>query len=503
MAQDTAMLLITCSCGQRMKVPAAALGKSATCVRCGERLRISIETTDPSEETASQTNRAERGAPLTKEPASIHILRQHGLVNEAAVEEARRVQQDIPDKLWQLLIELGHVSSEGFHAIMAKQKGTAGIDLLNYNIQRDVKNAVAPEVARHGVVMPVDKLGKLLTLAMACPTDTEVIAEVEKHTGLKVKSMLSNYSDLKKSIQANYPALPAASQTDDPFTEELHREFRPLLESNEVARRIFALDSLGPFAQTSLRLKSTDDASTNGSTLRTVTEIVALDPVATALLLRVSNSEAYGFPQRVDGLGLACTLLGPEATRNIVCSVACEDYFSRTDGFDYQAFWTRAQFCSEAAQNIAGAAGSSAAITAYTAALLHQLGQLALVAAVPKSYGGITKGQHGIELAKTEKRVYHITSAEAGYLLARKWNLPPNLSEPIRYHRQPQKAQNATEVTQIVALAALMADAHGSGEPLALDRVQPLVAALGIALSDIADVFSETSESIATQAGAR
>jgi hypothetical protein len=43
-------LTVTCKCGQQMKVPASALGKTGTCVDCGQRLRIAKKNTSPCEQ---------------------------------------------------------------------------------------------------------------------------------------------------------------------------------------------------------------------------------------------------------------------------------------------------------------------------------------------------------------------------------------------------------------------------------------------------------------------
>ena len=505
MAQDATMLLITCSCGQRMKVPAEALGKTATCVKCGERLRITVETTDPSgpaQPAGARPSEAEQRDGLARKGMdAVHVLRQHGLVDAEAIQEATLVQQDIPKKIWDLLIDLDYVSVEDFHSIMAKQKGIANIDLLNYHIPQDVVEVVSSEIAHRGVLMPVDKLGKLLTLAMACPLDVEIISEVEAHTGLKVKPMLSTRDALKSTIANHYPLDKDPSTAEDAITQKLRKEFRVLLKKNEVARRIFAIESLAPFAQTTEHLKSIREEQKNGSILKAMTENIATDPVATALLLRVSNSEAYGFSKRVDSLGLACTLLGPAAVCAVVDSASLSDYASGSDDFDFEGLWRRAQFCAEAAQSIASAMNSQLAITAYTAALLHEIGRLALLHAMPNSYPGITLGKNGPERAQAEARAYRLTAAEAGYVLTRSWNMPLSIAEPIRYQREPRLAKQAREVTPIVTLAVLMADAHevGASSPN-LKKNDAIIARLGLSRSVLREIYADTVSNTAVEA---
>lgn len=494
MAQDSAMLVITCSCGQKMKVPAEALGKTATCVKCGERLRITVETADPSDSTMAPAPRptgSKTTPPPSTEPDPVQLLRQHGLVQDHAIEEAVLLQNDFDRQTWNLLIDLGYVTSEDFQAVMAKQKGIASIDLPNYHIPREVLDIVPAELAYRGMFVPVDRLGKLLTLAMACPLDTQIIHEVEEQTGLRVKRMLSPADDIRAMLETCYPQYTKLMYLDESDGSSLYKEFESLLGTNEVARRVMAIEALPPFAQTAEEVRAVLDAGGNTNTLRAVTDLVAMDPLATAILLRVSNSDAYGFPQRVDGLGLACTLLGARGIGAVVGSTESKNYLAANDGFDYESFCTRTQFCADAAQGLALRVNAQTSITAYTAALLHDVGRLALLQSAPRSYPVLIGNVPGPSRVETEQRVFHLTAADAGYMLARKWNLPMSLAEAIRLHRTPEKARHARELTTIVALAVQMADAFEKGSSLNLDRAEPQMSVLNIGRNDAIEVFQE------------
>jgi len=493
------MLVVACSCGQKMKVPAEALGKTVTCVKCGERLRIALDTADPTDVPAPPLRPAKENADLTstlaapaiQETESLRLLRQHGLLSDRAVEEAALLQRDFPRTLWDILIDIGYLSATDFHTVMAKQKGIASIDLLNYNIPREVLDIVPADMAYHGMFIPVDRLGKLLTLAMACPLDTEIIQDVEKHTGLKVKRMLSTVEDVRRMLDTSYPQHTKLMLLEESGAPGVIKEFEPLLASNPVARRVIEIDRFAPFSQTAKEVFAVIDAGGNGTMLRAIADMVSLDPVSTAMILRVSNSEAYGFPARVDGLGLACTLLGAAGVSKVLSSSEAKNYHTAKDGIDYDALWLRARFCAEAAQAIAMRINAQTAITAYTTALIHDLGRLALLEAAPHSYPALTQGLSGAARAEAEARLYHITAPEAGYMLARCWSLPANVAEAIRYQREPECAKNARELSTTVALAVLMADSFETDTSLNLDRAEVFYAPLKLSRGDTVEAYQE------------
>jgi HD-like signal output (HDOD) protein len=501
------MLVVACSCGQKMKVPAEALGKTVTCVKCGERLRISLDTADPSEalppgkrpaEAATAVVPPSPGSPAPRpESEALRLLRQHGLLSDRAVEEAAVLQLDFPRTQWDLLIDIGHLSPADFHTVMAKQKGIASIDLPNYHIPREVLDIVPADMAARGMFIPVDRLGKLLTLAMACPLDTDVIGDVERHTGLRVKRMLTTVEDIRRMLDACYPQHNRLMFLAECGGPAVYKEFEAILASSPVARRVAEIDHFAPFSWTAEGARVALDSDANGKTLRCIADLISLDPISTTMVLRVSNSEAYGFPSRVDGLGLACTLLGPAAVSRILSAEAAQDYRALRDGFDYEALWLRARFCAEAAQAVAMRINAQTAITAYTTALIHDLGRLALRQAAPNSYPRLTNGLTGAARIEVEERLFHLTAPEAGYLLARKWNLPPNLAEAIRYQRMPERAKNARELTTTVALAVLMADAFEMNASLNLDRAELFYVPLNLTRADTVDAFQEAHAAVA------
>src|SRR6185295_5711298 len=103
---------------------------------------------------------------------------------------------------------------------------------------------------------PVDRLGKLLTLAMACPLDTEVIEEVERFTGLRVKRMLTTVENLRRLLDASYPQHDRLMLFEESGAPAVYREFEAVLVSNPVARKVAEIDRFAPFAQTAKEIRT-------------------------------------------------------------------------------------------------------------------------------------------------------------------------------------------------------------------------------------------------------
>ena len=129
----------------------------------------------------------------SKEPTKKRIgelLIEAGLVTREHVEEALAKQRREGGKLVELLIALGRLQANEFVSFLARQGGLPSIDLQHYEIPQPIIALLDREFVLKHEVIPIDKLGKLLTVAMVCPLDSDTIEELHVMTQCKVKPLL-------------------------------------------------------------------------------------------------------------------------------------------------------------------------------------------------------------------------------------------------------------------------------------------------------------------------
>jgi HD-like signal output (HDOD) protein len=160
--------------------------------------------------------------------------------------------------------------------------------------------------------------------------------------------------------------------------------------------------------------------------------------------------------------------------------------------FNFAQLLRRARFRAQTSRSLAELTHARP-MTAHGAGLLAELGRVAMVEVLPHSYPALSKEKSGIELAALERRVYGIDHAEAGSLLARRWNLPHTLTEPIRFQHNPDAAVRARELVGVVALANLLTEAHASGNQEALGKAYPLVRSLKLNRGSVDAIIKQAS----------
>ena len=422
------------------------------------------------------------------------LLVDEGLISEQQLAEALKIQASKGGKTVENLVLLGHIDIEEFADFLAKQPGVASIDLSNYEIPEELAGIIPREFALKHEVFPIDKLGRLLTIGMACPIDSVTIKELEDITGLKVKPLLCSMEDIRTTIERYYPSEDKKSPVPD-RKSVLQLESSLKLES--LASMLRQLDSLPALPETVNQVKEVmlDPMSST----KDVARIVELDPTVAAKLLRLANSAAYGFPNRVDNIDMATTLLGLRETYSVVLSCEVVDFFSESAHFDYKAFWDDATFCATASRSLAKAVGIKQSSGIFAAGLLHAIGCAALAEIIPERYAKIDKDLRGMARIEAEEKLLGIGYPEAGFVLADQWGLPIEISESIRFHHKPELASEVKKIVAVVSLADAMSTAkyqEDDVEAYISANSSEAITMLGLDIGAIKDLYESVSTSL-------
>jgi hypothetical protein len=127
-----------------------------------------------------------------------------GLITEGQLQTALEVQRGQGGRILDRLVMLGYLSAQAVSTFLARQPGVSSIVLSNYMVRTDLTTLIPREYAESRQVFPIDRLGKLLTVGMACPLDDKTIQELEAATGLHVKPMLCSPECIEAAISRHY-----------------------------------------------------------------------------------------------------------------------------------------------------------------------------------------------------------------------------------------------------------------------------------------------------------
>jgi diguanylate cyclase (GGDEF)-like protein len=170
-----------------------------------------------------------------------------------------------------------------------------------------------------------------------------------------------------------------------------------------------------------------------------VAKVLSLDSALSSKVLRIANSPLYAQRRKSENLRQALVVLGLNATLTLALSFSLVKTLrtGKVNGIDYPLYWRRALVAATAARALADALRQPMAEEIFLAALLQDVGILALDQALPDLYRGAGADQRDHRaLAEIEKRRLSADHAEVGAWLMNNWNLPPRLCRAIEHsHR--------------------------------------------------------------------
>ncbi len=281
-----------------------------------------------------------------------------------------------------------------------------------------------------------------------------------------------------------------------------------------VLQQIDHLPTLSPIAQRVLRLGSAAEAD-----LIDIVRIIQSDPALTGRVLSMCQRAEHGLGDRVTTVERAVVMLGFEAVRAAILSVAVYDAMAGhtaqledrdgADGFRHEAFWRHCVSTACAADEIARAHKHLRVSPdeAFVSGLLHDLGKLALELVLPRTYGKVMRlaEERGLSAGAAAQRVIGIDHHTAGKRLAEHWNLPLTIQDSMWLYGQPPEGmaelRNKALVGVVSAAHRLVRALHlgWSGECDALPDIARTAQQYGLKAEKIHEIGVGLHEAVSSR----
>jgi type IV pilus assembly protein PilB len=118
--------------------------------------------------------------------------------------KALEEQKTTGGKLGEILQRLGFVTEDDIIECLSHQFGVPSINLRHFEIDPNVAKIIPVDLARKYNVIPVNKTGATLTLAMTDPTNIFAMDEITFMTGYRVEPVVASEEAIRERIDRNF-----------------------------------------------------------------------------------------------------------------------------------------------------------------------------------------------------------------------------------------------------------------------------------------------------------
>lgn len=243
--------------------------------------------------------------------------------------------------------------------------------------------------------------------------------------------------------------------------------------------------------------KLTQMAEDPDTTAEQMGKEISKDHILVAKLLKLVNSAFYGFQQRISSLNTAIILLGFNVIKSLIISASIFEIMEDQD----VELWEHSLGCAVIGNVLAKRLGLKDPEEISTAGLIHDIGKVAIKMELPQEHEQIWRlvRERRISTINAEREVLGLDHTEAGGWLARSWNFPGKLIEPVVCHHDPRQSRDHQLAAAIIHFSNIMIRGlgYGHGEDVWVPPLgQRAWRLLGLTPRDLDQILEEVEEKL-------
>lgn len=233
-------------------------------------------------------------------------------------------------------------------------------------------------------------------------------------------------------------------------------ELNAWLHCDRLRSSIGGLEKLPSLPGTFLELTQT--LAKSNASLQDVAFIIQKDTAMAAKILQLVNSAFFGLSRSIVSVAQAVSYLGVNTMKGLVLANSIFRAETPENVVSVERQQRHALLCARLAKRFSS--GGPKGDAAFTAALLHDAGDLALRSRMLDDYLANREDAtlRRVSLHEAEKERFGVSHAEVGAYLLGLWGLPHEIVEAVARHHAPLSEFTTLDVGAAVAVADVLAD---------------------------------------------
>ena len=142
--------------------------------------------------------------PSPNRPLIGEILIKRSLITPKQLQEALEIQKKQEAFVGEILIQLGYVQELDVVVALVVQYGLPYIAVNKYELDPLVLKLIPEEMARKLHVIPLDRVGNVLSVVMANPLSLALKDQLQQITGCRIATFIATKSEIDQALSRWY-----------------------------------------------------------------------------------------------------------------------------------------------------------------------------------------------------------------------------------------------------------------------------------------------------------
>jgi type IV pilus assembly protein PilB len=156
------------------------------------------------------------------------ILIKESLITQDQLQKALEYQRANGGKLGSCLTRMGFITDDDITGVLSRQYGVPSINLKYYEIDPTVIKLIPQDTAVRYQVVPLSRVGSVLTIAMTDPTNVFAMDDIKFMTGFNVEPVVASESAIGDAISRFYGGVNATGEELSNLMKDLAEEEQEL-----------------------------------------------------------------------------------------------------------------------------------------------------------------------------------------------------------------------------------------------------------------------------------
>ncbi len=164
------------------------------------------------------------------------ILIKDKLISETQLKEALRIQRKKGGSLRNILVGLGYINEKDLMAALSQGLGIPPISLSRFKIDPDILKLIPRAIARKYEIVPVSKVGNILTVATSDPLNVFAMDDIRSVTGLEIAAIVASQKEVEGVIEQHYEK--NMYEVIDGLMKDLEAEDLEIIQEKKVEEKV-------------------------------------------------------------------------------------------------------------------------------------------------------------------------------------------------------------------------------------------------------------------------
>ncbi len=149
------------------------------------------------------------------------LLLKEKIITPEQLKRAIEEQKITGGRLGSTMVSLGILKEQELVNFLSKQYGVPAVNLREYDLDPSVVKLVPQEICEKYNLIPINRAGSTLVIAMADPSDIFAIDDVKFLTGLNVEAVIASEGAIREAIEREFKKETISTETEDIYEDAL------------------------------------------------------------------------------------------------------------------------------------------------------------------------------------------------------------------------------------------------------------------------------------------